>query len=115
MTLELQMQIIQLLVKRQTTIVVDPLVPIVPTATVSTPLCVGDNANVEINATGGTGSYEFKKGLAGTYSSTNVFSQTALEGTVTYYVKDSNDCEFTVDATVVTQLHLEFPPLQLLR
>lgn len=93
------------------TFIIDPLVPIVPTATVSTPLCVGDNANVEINATGGTGNYEYKKGLGGTYVSTNIFTQTALEGTVTYYVKDSNDCEFTVDATVVDPIALGVPTI----
>ena len=94
-----------------TSIVVDPLVPIIPVATVSIPLCVGDNANVEINATGGTGNYEFKKGLAGVYSSSNIFTQTALEGTITYYVKDTNDCEFTVDATVVDPVALGVPTI----
>nr|WP_315141126.1 T9SS type B sorting domain-containing protein [uncultured Flavobacterium sp.] len=93
------------------TFTIDPLVPIAPTATVGIPLCVGDNANVEINATGGTGSYEFKKGLAGVYSSTNIFSQTALEGAVTYYVKDTNDCEFTVVATVVDPTPLGVPTI----
>ena len=30
----------------------------------------------------------------------NIFKQTAAEGTVTYYVKDSNDCVETIDVTV---------------
>ncbi|RYJ53300.1 T9SS type B sorting domain-containing protein [Flavobacterium petrolei] len=93
------------------TFTIDPLVPIAPTATVNIPLCVGDSANVEINATGGTGNYEYKKGLAGVYSSSNIFTQTALEGAVTYYVKDTNDCEFTVDASVVDPTALGVPTI----
>ncbi|WP_432222644.1 T9SS type B sorting domain-containing protein [Flavobacterium sp. TMP13] len=79
---------------------IEALVPIVPTKKVATPACIGNSANVEINATGGTEIFEYKKGALGTYSTTNIFSQTALEGTVTYYVRDSKGCEETIDVLV---------------
>lgn len=85
-----------------TTVTIDALIPIVPTRIVGTPLCVGDAAKVEINAIGGTGIYTYGKGAAPTLTTqtNNIFSQTAAEGTVTYYVKDSNDCVETIDVTV---------------
>ncbi|WP_223151063.1 T9SS type B sorting domain-containing protein [Flavobacterium sp. GP15] len=83
-----------------TTAKIDALVPIVPTKKVATPACIGNSANVEINATGGTEIFEYKKGALGTYSTTNIFSQTALEGTVAYYVRDSKGCEETIDVLV---------------
>ena len=85
-----------------TTATIDALIPIVPNSIVGTPLCVGTAANVEINATGGTGVYTYGKGSAPTLTTqtNNIFTQTAAEGIVTYYVKDSNDCVETIDVTV---------------
>lgn len=85
---------------KTTTIIIDALVPIAPVATKTNPLCVGANGKVVVTATGGTGVYEYKKGLAGVYSTNNIFIQTALEGAVTYYVRDSKNCEQTIIATL---------------
>ena len=82
-----------------TTATVDVLNKVTPViASTTTPLCVGDNGTVEVTATGGVGSYEYKQGASGVYSTTNIFSQAA--GTVTYYVKDENECEYPVNATI---------------
>ncbi|WJS95724.1 T9SS type B sorting domain-containing protein [Flavobacterium johnsoniae] len=85
-----------------TTATIDNLITIVPSRNVGTPLCVGDAANVEITATGGKGPYTYGKGAVPTLATqtNNIFTQTAAEGTVTYYVKDSNDCVETIDVIV---------------
>lgn len=82
------------------TITIDALVPIVPAVAPTNPLCVGASGEVVVTATGGTGIYQYKKGLTGTYSPINVFSQTAAEGAVDYYVRDSKNCEQTIPATL---------------
>ncbi|CAM3599026.1 T9SS type B sorting domain-containing protein [Flavobacterium chungbukense] len=85
-----------------TTATIDALTPIIPSRIVGTPLCVGEAANVEITATGGKGAYTYGKGAVPTLptQTNNIFTQTAAEGTVTYYVKDSNDCVETIDVIV---------------
>jgi len=85
-----------------TTVKIDALIDIVPAKDVTPPLCPGNAAKVEITATGGTGVYTYQKGAAPTLptETANIFSQTAAEGTVTYYVKDSKGCVKTIDVTV---------------
>ncbi|MFV8346272.1 T9SS type B sorting domain-containing protein [Flavobacterium sp. ZB4P13] len=83
-----------------TTVKIDPLELIVPKVDVTQPLCVGFAGQVIVSATGGTGSYEYKKGIAGTYDTNNVFSQTALENPVDYYVKDTDDCVEKISVTL---------------
>ncbi|WP_347051349.1 T9SS type B sorting domain-containing protein [Flavobacterium olei] len=85
-----------------TTVKIDALIDIVPAKDVTPPLCPGNAAKVVITATGGTGVYTYQKGAAPTLptETANIFSQTAAEGTVTYYVKDSKGCVKTIDVTV---------------
>lgn len=96
-----------------TTATIDALVPIVPVAKVGIPLCVGDSANVEINATGGTGTYTYQKGAAPTLptETINVFSQKAADGAVLYYVKDANNCIETISVTVTDPTPIAIPTI----
>ena len=96
-----------------TTATIDALVPIVPVPKVGIPLCVGEATSVEINATGGTGTYTYQKGAAPTLptETINVFSQTAAEGAVIYYVKDANDCIETISVTVTDPTPIAIPTI----
>lgn len=86
-----------------TEITIDDLVPIVPAKLEINPLCIGANGSVEISATGGVGPYTYQKAVPPTLitETINKFTQTALEGIVTYYVRDSKGCVEEIKATVV--------------
>ncbi|CAI2765993.1 T9SS type B sorting domain-containing protein [Flavobacterium collinsii] len=92
------------------TIKIDALVKIVPAKLEINPLCIGANGSVEISATGGTGIYTYQKGAAPTLptETSNKFVQTAAEGTVTYYIKDSKGCIETINATVTDPTPVSF-------
>ncbi|WP_167443840.1 T9SS type B sorting domain-containing protein, partial [Flavobacterium cutihirudinis] len=77
-----------------------PLNTITPAVAETQPLCIGNNGKVVVSATGGKGNFEYKKGAAGTYSTNDTFTQSAADGTVTYYVRDANHCEVSITATL---------------
>lgn len=73
-----------------------------PKITVSTTNVVcygGSTGSVTINVANGAPPFTYKKGTAGIYQTSNVF--TALKaGTYTFYIKDSNNCIKSVSATI---------------
>ena len=71
---------------------------ITPTLTITNASCGNNNAQIVVNATGGSGTYQYKLN-SGTYSATNTFINLAA-GSDSIFVKDSNGCEVFVIATI---------------
>lgn len=73
--------------------------PIVPSVEVTNALCNGsEDGFVVVNATGGTGSYQYSDD-DNTYGSINEFDNLGT-GDYVFYVQDENGCEVAIDAEV---------------
>jgi hypothetical protein len=80
-------------------IVIEQLLPITATVSVSEAVNCGDNDTVTITATGGQGPYVYSFNGGTTFSSSNI-SNTLTAGTWTLMVRDSNICYATLDVTI---------------
>ena len=57
---------------------------------VSPTTCLQTQATIQVTATGGSGSYQYRQGTSGTFTTNNLF--TLPPGTYEFYVQDANDC-----------------------
>ena len=57
---------------------------------VSPTTCLQTQATIQVTATGGSGSYQYRQGTSGTFTTNNLF--TLPPGTYEFYVQDANGC-----------------------
>ena len=57
---------------------------------VSPTTCLQTQATIQVTATGGSGSYRYRQGTSGTFTTNNLF--TLPPGTYEFYVQDANGC-----------------------
>jgi len=57
---------------------------------VSPTTCLQTQATIQVTATGGSGSYQYRQGTSGTFTANNLF--TLPPGTYEFYVQDANGC-----------------------
>lgn len=99
-----------------TPVAVDPIVPIVPDATPTQPLCFGGEGTILLSAKGGKGTYEYTlirtSPAGGTLITQSVpLFEHLIAGDYTYTVKDALGCEVTGTQTLgqPTELILNTP------